>query len=299
MSNRDRLRRTMMFLPGNSPSMIRDSIIYKPDSIMIDLEDAVSINEKDSARLLAFNAIKSIDFRNIEVVVRINSLDSGFGKDDIFAMVAAGADVIRLPKTEVAQDIVDVEKLVIEAEKKYSTNKNTLLMAAVESAKGVLNSKEIALSSERLMGIAIGAEDYVTDLKTRRSEHGMELFLARSMIVLAARNAGIYCFDTVNSNLKDMDQFRNEVKFIKDLGFDGKSIIHPKQIDIVHEIYSPTYEEYIEALRIIDAARESEEKGSGVTTVNGKMIDKPIIIRAKRTVELAEASGMSLGEYDE
>lgn len=290
--NKDRLRRTMMFLPGNNPSMLVDAPIYKPDSIMIDLEDAVSINQKDAARLLVYNALKTIDYGDIETVVRVNALDTGFGEEDIRAVVNAGVDVIRLPKTDSAQDIIDVDKIITDEEEKIGKKEKTLMMAAIESATGVLNAKEIALASDRMMGIALGAEDYVTNLKTTRSSHGWELFMARSQIVLAARNAGIACFDTVNSNLSDMEQFRREVEFIKDLGFDGKSVIHPKQIPVVNEIYAPTQKDIDKSLRIMAGAKEAEAKGSGVITVDGKMVDNPIIIRAKRVIDLAIASGL-------
>lgn len=289
---KERLRRTMMFLPGNNPGMLTDAHIYKPDSIMIDLEDAVSINQKDSARMLVYHALKTIDYGNVETVVRINSLDSGLGEKDIEAVVRGGVDVIRLPKTDSAKDIKDVDEIITRVEKEIGREGETLMMAAIESATGVINAVEIAKASPRMMGIALGAEDYVTNLKTTRSSHGMELFLARSQIVLAARSAGIACFDTVNSNLDDMEQFKEEVKFIKELGFDGKSVIHPKQIAAVNEVYTPSEKDIKKSLRIIAGAKEAERKGSGVISVDGKMVDKPIIERAQRVLDLAVASGV-------
>lgn len=289
---KERLRRTMMFLPGNNPGMLTDAHIYKPDSIMIDLEDAVSINQKDSARMLVYHALKTIDYGNVETVVRINSLDSGLGEKDIEAVVRGGVDVIRLPKTDTAKDIKDVDEIITRVEKEIGREGETLMMAAIESATGVINAVEIAKASPRMMGIALGAEDYVTNLKTTRSSHGMELFLARSQIVLAARSAGIACFDTVNSNLDDMEQFKEEVKFIKELGFDGKSVIHPKQIAAVNEVYTPSEKDIKKSLRIIAGAKEAERKGSGVISVDGKMVDKPIIERAQRVLDLAVASGV-------
>ncbi|RVU55268.1 citrate (pro-3S)-lyase subunit beta [Anaerosphaera multitolerans] len=294
---KERLRRTMMFLPGNNPGMLTDAHIYKPDSIMIDLEDAVSINQKDAARMLVYHALKTIDYGNVERVVRINGLDTPYGEEDIRAVVSAGVDVVRLPKTDTAQDIIDVDKIITEVEEELGCVGRTLMMAAIESATGVLNAVEIAQASPRMMGIALGAEDYVTNLKTTRSSHGWELFAARSQIVLAARNAGIACFDTVNSNLNDMEQFEREVQFIKDLGFDGKSVIHPNQISVVNKIYTPTEKEINSAIKIIAGAKEAERKGSGVISVDGKMVDGPIIVRAERTLELAVASGI-LSEED-
>jgi len=291
MAVKDRLRRTMMFLPGNNPSMITDAHIYGPDSVMIDLEDATSVTQKDAARFLVSEALKTIDYKTTERVVRINGLDTPFGADDIRAVVKAGVDVIRLPKTDTPDDIIAVDKLITEVEKEIGREGQTLMMAAIESARGVLNAKEIALASPRMMGIALGAEDYVTNLKTSRSKHGWELYYAREAIVLAARNAGIYCFDTVYSDVNNMEGFKQEVQFIKDLGFDGKSCIHPKQVRAVHEIYTPTPKEIEKALRVINGAKEAEAKGSGVISVDGKMVDAPIIARAYRVLELAKASG--------
>ena len=281
----------MMFLPGNNPSMITDAHIYGPDSVMIDLEDATSVTQKDAARFLVSEALKAIDYKTTERVVRINGLDTPFGADDIRAVVKAGVDVIRLPKTDTPDDIIAVDKLITEVEKEIGREGQTLMMAAIESARGVLNAKEIALASPRMMGIALGAEDYVTNLKTSRSKHGWELYYAREAIVLAARNAGIYCFDTVYSDVNNMEGFKQEVQFIKDLGFDGKSCIHPKQVRAVHEIYTPTQKEIEKALRVINGAKEAEAKGSGVISVDGKMVDAPIIARAYRVLELAKASG--------
>lgn len=289
---KDRIRRTMMFLPANNPGMLADAHLYKPDSIMIDLEDAVAQSQKDAARILAYNALRTIDYGSCETVVRINGLDTPYGEEDIRAVVSAGVDVVRLPKTDSAQDIIDVEKIILETEKKCGREGQTLMMAAIESTTGVLNAREIAHASERMMGIALGAEDYVTNLKTRRSEHGMELFLARSQIVLAARDAGISCFDTVYSDLQNMEGFRKEVQLIKDLGFDGKSVIHPSQIKVVNEIYNPSQKEIESAMRIIAGAYEAQQRGAGVITVDGKMVDEPIIIRARRTINIALISGL-------
>lgn len=298
-TTRDRLRRTMMFLPGNNAGMLSDAHIYGSDSIMIDLEDAVSVNQKDVARFLVYNAIKTINYGNCEVVVRVNSLDTPFGKEDIITMVKAGVDVIRLPKTDNANDIKLVDEIISQAEEKYNRKNRTLMMAAIESATGVINAIDIAKASDRLIGIALGAEDYVTNLKTSRSSHAMELYYAREQILHAARNANLYALDTVFANINNMDAFKEEVKFIKDLGFDGKSVIHPKQIQVVHDIYTPSEKDIFKALRVIKGAKEAERKGSGVIAVDGKMVDGPIITRAYRVIDLAKASGININEEDE
>jgi citrate lyase subunit beta / citryl-CoA lyase len=289
----ERLRRTMMFLPASNPGMVKDAYIYGADSIMFDLEDAVAVTEKDSARFLVYNALKTVDYGNTELVVRVNGLDTPFGREDIEAVVRAGVHVVRLPKTERKEDIHAVEAVIEEVERKCGREiGSTKMMAAIESPIGVINAYEIATASKRLVAVALGAEDYVTNLKTKRYPDGMELLGARSQIIIAARAAGIYAIDTVYTEVDNEEGFKREVELIKQLGFDGKSVINPRQIKPVHEIYTPTPEEIKKSIAIVNAAKEAEEKGLGVISLNGKMIDKPIVDRADRVLQLAAAAGV-------
>jgi len=293
MMTENRLRRTMLYVPGNNAGMIRDAAIYQADSIMFDLEDSVSYREKDAARLLVFYSLRTLDFEGIETVVRINGLDTPYGREDIKAMVKARPFAIRLPKTETAQDVLDVEALIAAEEQKNGIPVGTTrMMAAIESPLGVLNAYAIATSSKRLIGIAIGAEDYVTSMKTSRSPDGIELMFARGMLVTAARAAGIGAFDTVYSDLNNEEGLRKEVELIRQLGFDGKSIISPRQISIVHDVFNPTPKQIANARMVLQAIEEAKAKGSGVIALNGKMIDKPIVDRAMHTLDLAIASGL-------
>lgn len=166
------------------------------------------------------------------------------------------------------------------------------MMAAIEGPEGVLNAPAIAESTPRLIGIALGAEDYVTQMKTTRSAGGDELFFARSMILHAARKAGIAAIDTVYSDVNNEVGFRQEVELIHQLGFDGKSIINPRQIAVVHEIYTPSAKEIHRAMDVMAAIEEANRRGSGVISLNGKMIDKPVVERAQRTLQLARAAGL-------
>lgn len=287
-----RLRRTMMFVPGNNPGMMADAHIYGPDSIMLDLEDSVTMAEKDAARLLVYQALKTVDYGNTEMVVRINPLNTPYGKKDIEAVVKAGVDVIRMPKTETAEEVVEVEREIERVERELGCVGRTKIMAAIESTLGIVNAYAIATASPRMMGIALGAEDYCANLKAQRTPGGDELRLARETIVVAARAAGIDALDTVYSNLNDMETFRQEVEYIKTLGFDGKSIINPRQIEVINEVFAPKEKEITKARAIIAAIKEAETKGSGVIALNGKMIDRPVVIRAQRTINLAIASGI-------
>jgi citrate lyase subunit beta/citryl-CoA lyase len=283
----------MLYVPGNNAGMVRDAGIYPADCIMFDLEDSVSINEKDSARFLVFQALTTLSYPGKELVVRINDPHTQTGKDDLEAIVRTQKAVIRLPKTENAGDITFCASLIEDIEKKINAPGGSIrMMAAIESAEGVLNAKEIALASKRLTGIAIGAEDYVTDLKTTRSPDGIELLFGRSMVLLAARAAGIDAIDSVYSDVNNEEGLRKETALIKQLGFDGKSIINPRQIKIVHEVFTPSEKEIKNALAVLEAIMEAERKGSGVISLNGKMIDKPIADRAKNVLSLARAAGV-------
>ena len=290
MSQPIKLRRSMLFVPGSNAAMISNTFIYKPDSIMFDLEDAVALKEKDSARILVAHALQHPLYQEIETVVRVNPLDSEFGLADLNAVVRAGVDVVRMPKTETAQDVIDMDREITEIEKACGREVgSTKMLAAIESPLGITQANQIATASNRLIGIALGAEDYVRNLKTERSPEGIELLFARCSILQAARAAGIQAFDTVYSNANNEEGFLAEAALIKQLGFDGKSLINPRQIELLHNLFAPTQKDVDQARRIIDAAEEAERNGLGVVSLNGKMIDAPIIDRAKLVLERAKS----------
>lgn len=298
-----RLRRSMIFVPGNNPGVIKDVHIYRPDSVMFDLEDAIAVTEKDSARFLVHNMLIKMGplykKLNIETVVRINALDTAYGVEDLEFIVRAQPDVIRIPKTDTPQDVLDVEAHIERIEKEMGIPVGTTkLMVAIESPLGALNAYKIATSSKRLIGMAIGGEDYVTNLKTNRSPGGVELFTGRGLIVMAARAAGIDALDSVYSDVNNDEGFLKEATMIRQMGFSGKSLIHPRQIDLLHKVYTPSDAEIKKAKRIVDATREALEQKKGVFTVDGKMVDKPIIERAEYTLTLAKVAGVKL-EGDE
>lgn len=290
----------MLYVPGNNPGMVKDAHIYRADSVMFDLEDSVSIREKDSARFLVYHALRDLHYERTETVVRINGLDTPFGEEDIQAMVYAGVDIIRLPKTDCAEDVQQAVQLIRRAEEASGREIGiTKMFAAIESPKGVVNAYAIATADPRIVGVAFGAEDYVTNLQTERSKEGRELLVARQQILIAARAAGIHAIDTVYSAVNDSEGFRNEVLMIKEMGFNGKSVINPRQIGIVHEVYTPALKEIRNAQMVLQAIESAEAQGSGVASLDGKMIDKPVVERARRTLELAEASGIYLDDESE
>lgn len=295
--NKKRLRRTMMFLNAQKPGLIKDPYIYKPDSIMLDLEDAVAQNQKDAARFSLYHALQEIDYRGVERIVRINALDTPYWQEDVRVCVAGGCDGIRIPKTETAEDVKLVEAAIIAAEKEFGKEEgSTLIMAALESARGVMNALEICEASDRLFGIALSGGDYTKDLQTHITGTGIELMGARQQMIIAARAAGVQCFDTVFTDLDNMDGFRQDVENIHLMGFDGKSIINPRQINIVHEIFTPSQKDIIFAEKVVKEIDEKKKLGIGVFTVDGKMIDIAFYDGAKRTIELAKASGVYKGD---
>ena len=295
--NKKRLRRSMMFLNAQKPSLIKDPYIYNADSLMLDLEDAVAVTAKDTARFSLYHALKTIDYRGCEKVVRINGLDTELWREDIRCSVAGGAEVLRIPKTESAEMVRTVEEAVLRAEQEFERPVgSTLLMAALESARGVMNAYEVCTSSDRMIGIALSGGDYTKDLQTVITGTGVELMGARQQMIIAARAAGVQCFDTVWTNLQDMDGFRKEVETIRQMGFDGKSIINPRQSPIVHEVFTPSMKDIIFAEKVIREIDTKKAQGIGVFTVDGKMIDIAFYDGARRTISLAKASGVYRGE---
>lgn len=287
----------MMFLNAQKPGLIKDPYIYRPDSIMLDLEDAVAENQKDAARYSLYHALKEIDYQGVERIVRINGMETPYWHEDVRCSVAGGCDGIRLPKTESAEDIQRLERAIEKAEREFNREVgSTLIMAALESAKGVLNAYEICCSSSRLFGIALSGGDYTKDLQTHITGTGLELMGARQSMVIAARAAGVQCFDTVYTDLNNMEGFREDVQTIQLMGFDGKSIINPRQINVVHEIFTPSEKEIIFAEKVVREIDEKKALGIGVFTVDGKMIDIAFYDGAKRTIELAKASNVYKGD---
>ena len=296
-TGKKRLRRTMMFLNAQKPGLIKDPYIYRPDSIMLDLEDAVAENQKDAARFSLYHALKTIDYRGCERVVRINGLDTPYWKEDIRCAVAGGCDAIRIPKTERPEDVRTVEGRIGAAEKEFGIPEGrTLIMAAIESARGVMKALDICEASERLFGIALSGGDYTKDLQTHITGTGIELMGARQNMIIAARAAGVQCFDTVYTNLDDMEGFRRDVETIHLMGFDGKSIINPRQITIVHESFTPTPKDIIFAEKVVKEIDDKKARGIGVFTVDGKMIDIAFYDGARRIIALAKASGVYKGD---
>lgn len=290
MSN---LCRTLLFCPASNPKLLFTAPIYKADCIIFDLEDSVRYDEKDAARELLAEALKSIEYDNCEVFARINPLDTEFGEEDVRVLVAAGLRRIRLPMTQCSDDVDRLCKLLDQVEDEFGVDRgSTRVQCAIETPLGVHNVYEIATASERIVSISFGAEDYTRSLGIDRKDATKALLYPRSRIASVAAIAGIDAIDTVWSDISDIGGFRNEVVQAKNLGFAGKACIHPSQIEVVHDVYTPDIESVQQSVEIMQIAKDLDIEKGGVALLNGKMIDIPVIDKARRIVRLAKGAGL-------
>ena len=295
-TTRDRNRISRLYLPGNTPSLMINAGIHKPDGIILDLEDAVAHTKKYEARFLVRNALRNIDFYGAERMVRINQVPAGL--EDIEYLVPNNVNLILVPKCESADQIRLVNEKISEIKIKYKVSGNVWLMPIIESALGVLKALEIA-QSENVVAMAIGLEDYTADLGTRRTQDGTESFFARSMVVNACKAAGIQAIDSVFSDVGDMEALKETVIHSKALGFDGMGCIHPRQIRVIHENYAPDAAEIEKAKKIVNAFIEATAKGLGVVSLGTKMIDPPVVKRAQKLIDLAVTMGKLSASWHE
>ena len=287
-SARDRLRRTRLYLPGNNPDLMTNAGLYGADCIILDLEDSVPPAEKEAARILVRNALRALDFNQAEKIVRINPLATTHGPCDLETIVPVGPQVLLIPKAESADDVSAVEEMLAFHEAQSGLPFHILLIPLIETARGVLNAKAIASASDRNVALCFGAEDFTADIGTERSAAGTESFLARSMILLAAKAAGLQALDTVHSDYEDIEGLKKSTREAIQLGFEGKGVIHPAQIIPIHQCFTPTPEQIDTAKGIIAALEQAQEKGTGVAAFGNKMIDAPVAARAKRILKLAK-----------
>jgi citrate lyase subunit beta/citryl-CoA lyase len=286
---KDRNRFSRLYLPGNSPSLMINAGIHHPDGIILDLEDAVAPDKKDEARFLVRNALRSINFYGTERMVRINQGERGL--NDLDYIIPHNVNLILLPKCEKPEQIHHLNIRIDEIRKAYGITNPVWLMPIIESALGVINAYSIASSAENIVAMAIGLEDYTADLGTKRTREGSESFFARSMVVNAARAAGIQPIDSVFSDVGDMEGLKQNVIQSKAIGFDGMGCIHPRQIKVIHENFAPSFDETEKAKKIVFAYHKAIEQGLGVVSLGTKMIDPPVVKRALNTINLAVKLG--------
>ncbi|MBZ9606600.1 HpcH/HpaI aldolase/citrate lyase family protein [Clostridium estertheticum] len=287
-----RLRRTMLFMPGNTPAMLQDAGILGADSIILDLEDAVSLTEKDSARILVSEAIKNVDYSNVEVVVRVNPFSTEFAQKDIDIIARVKPDTLMIPKAT-EEELKDINEILTNIEAQECFAKGSIkLIPIVETAYGVENVYNIIKSCDRIVAVLLGGEDLTSDLGIKRTKEGEEVFYARNRVAIACRAMKVDSIDTPFTDTNDFEGLSKDTFKAKSLGFTGKAAINPRQIDTIHSVYAPTSEEVKYAKRVLEAMEEAEKEGKGVFSLDGKMVDAPVINRAKNTVELAKLLGI-------
>ncbi|MCH5278830.1 MAG: CoA ester lyase [Christensenellaceae bacterium] len=293
------MRRSMLFLPGNTPNMIINGDTLGADSIILDLEDAVSPDEKDSARLLVRSAMMNMGFKGCEVTVRINSIDTCYWMDDLDAIVPLRPDLIMPPKASCADDIKKIDAYITKVEDRCGIPVGTVkLIPLIETALGVENAFHIATASKRVTALFLGGEDLTADLRCKRTKAGNEINYARTRLVCAARAAGIDVYDTPFTDVNDDEGMAADAEYAKSLGFSGKSAIAPRHVRTINEVFSPSLKEIEYAKLVFEAIRLGKEQGKGAVSLRGKMIDKPIVERARQTLEMASQLGIG-DDFDE
>ncbi|MCF6170793.1 MAG: aldolase/citrate lyase family protein [Bacteroidales bacterium] len=295
-SDREAFRFSRLYLPGNTPKLMLNAGIHKPNGLILDLEDAVAPDKKFEARFLVRNALRSLHFYGAERMVRINQIPKGL--DDLRFVIPQHVNLILVPKCESADEIKDMNKVIEVLGKEHGIGHPVWLMPIIESAKGVMHAYEIATAARNVAALAIGLEDYTADLGTRRTAEGKESFFARSMVVNAARAAGIQPIDSVYSDVTNMEGLAANVQASKALGFDGMGCIHPRQIAVIHQNFAPEEAEIEKAKKIVLAFKEAEAKGLGVVALGSKMIDAPVVKRAQRTIRLAIRMNKITADWD-
>ena len=287
------MRRSMLFLPGNTPNIIINGAILGADAVILDLEDAVAPAEKDAARILVRNAVSRMGFGGCEVIVRINAIDTPYWQKDLDAIIPVGPSLIMPPKTTSAQDVLAVDAYITQLEGKLGLKNGSVgLIPLIETALGVENAYQIASACKRVRAIFLGGEDLTADLRCKRTKEGHEIAYARSRMVCAARAAGVEVYDTPFTDVNDDEGIYTDAQYAKSLGFTGKSAISPRHVKAINEVFSPTKADIDYAYEVMEAIRIGKEQGKGAVSLRGKMIDAPIVARAQQTIDAAIALGL-------
>lgn len=288
--------RSMLFLPGNTPNMLINGDVLGADAVILDLEDAVSPDEKDAARILVRNALSRMGF-GCQTVVRVNSPDSGLLDEDLEEIVPQSPTALMLPKTSSREDILETDRRLTALEVRLGLPTGSArLIPLLETAAGIENAYTIALASPRILGLFLGAEDLSADLRCKRTKEGREIDYARHRIVMAARAAGVEAFDTPFTDVNDDEGLLADARYAKSLGFTGKASISPRHVEAINWVFSPTPAEIAYAREVLAVIEEAKRQGKGAISLHGKMVDAPIVNRARQTLEAARALGLSGGE---
>jgi len=287
------MRRSMLFLPGNNPNLLINGSILGADAVILDLEDSVAPSEKVAARILVRNTMRYMDFGRCEIIVRINSVDTDFWKDDLDTVIPQKPSLILLPKSGSPTDVLEADRYITEAEARFGVEPGSVgLMPLIETALGVENAYAIAACSPRVKALFLGAEDLTADLQCKRTKEGREIEYARTRLVVAARAAGVDVYDTPFTDVNDDEGIYTDAALAKALGFSGKASISPRHVEAINHVFTPTMEEIDYAYEVMDAIEQAKAQGKGAIALRGKMIDAPIVSRAQRTIDTAVQLGL-------
>jgi len=290
----ERLRRTMLFVPGGNEKVLAKALDLDVDSLILDLEDSVALGKKAVARQAVTEALKSRIFGRKEKVVRINSIKTEYGRPDIDGVVPGRPDTLLLPKVDQVQDIVDYDTCLTEAEKREGLAPGTVgLIALIETPLGIVNIDSIAQGSARMQALLFGAADFTRETRGKITPDRFELYYPMMRILLAARVAGIDAIDTPYFDIRDATGLERHSQQAKDMGFDGKAIIHPLQVEVVNRIFTPSAEEVEFAQRIVEAFEKAKVEGKGAIQLDGKLIENVHVAMAQRILKIAGVIGLT------
>jgi citrate lyase subunit beta/citryl-CoA lyase len=288
-SAKDRLRRSRLYLPGTEPKYAINASLHGPDAIILDLEDSVHHGEKDAARILVRNTLRGVDFGSCERMVRINQLPLGL--EDLAEIVPESPDLILIPKVERPEQVAEVDRVIQELKIRHNMTRPIWIMPILESALGIENAATIASANENVAALTIGLEDYTADMGVVKSSDGAESLYARTRLVNAAKAVGIQAIDSVFGDVGDTDALRRWGQNSRALGFEGMGCIHPAQIPVIHEAFSPAQAEIDKAQKIVAAFEEAQQRGLSVVSLGSKMVDPPVVQRALKLVARAKQMG--------
>lgn len=293
--NARRLRRSLLFVPASDPRKIEKAGQTAADTILLDLEDSVSLSEKKSARGHAAGFLRSGGGAESEVVVRVNPIGSPFLRDDLDELIAAGASGIMLPKCEGAKTLREISSLMVVIAGRSASGSGTppCVLALVETATGVAQARALATTLPQVEALCFGHADFSLDMGLAVADASRGVVLhARCEIAIAARSARVAAIDTVFLDVRDSDGFREDARLGVELGFQGKLCIHPTQVAIANEVHTPSSAQVAYAERVLSAAREAEHSGSGAFTVDGKMVDAPLVEAQRGVLDRARRAGV-------
>ncbi len=292
-----KLKRTSLYVSGASPINMIQAAFYNEDCLVYDLEDSVPNSEKDAARLVVYNTVRYHRPVNKYVIIRVNGIYSEYIDEDLEAAVRANPDAIRIPKVEYKEEVIRICQRITEIETAAGMEVGKIeVWCNIESYLGLINAYDIATADPRVVALALGAEDFTASMKSHRTKEGLEIFYARNALLTACRHAGVEAIDAVFSDINDEEGLKEDTTLTCNLGFDGKTCVHPRQIDVVNSFFTPSQKEIKYALRVLQAVEEGKLQKKGAVTLDGSMIDKPMELRARTTLAQAEAAGINIGE---